>query len=232
MLIARLAACRPSTQITDVTDAAKHTFKHLAQAYLDTQKRAEELKTQIHAILAAHYPGLLAVYGVGPIVAAQLVVTIGGNPHRVRNEAAFASLCGVAPIPASSGKTNRHRLNRGGDRRGNAALHRIVLIRMQREERTRQYVDRRTKEGKSKREIMRCLKRAVAREIYRVLTRPHTNQAPPTLTLRTLREDRGLTLTDAANALETWPARISDIETGRRPLPGLQQRYETWLKAS
>ena len=74
--------------------------------------------------------------------------------------------------------------------------------------------------------------RFIAREIYRVLTRPHTNQAPPTPTLRTLREDRGLTLTDAANALETWPARISDIETGRRPLPALQQRHETWLKAS
>lgn len=231
-LIAALGACRPGAGATGVTGAAKYALKHLAQTYTNIQTRSEELKARMHTILTRYYPGLLAVYGVGTIVAAELVVTIGGNPDRVRSEAAFASLCGVAPIPASSGKTNRHRLNRGGDRRGNAALHRIVLIRMQRDERTRQYVARRTQEGKSTREIMRCLKRAVAREIYRVLTRPQTAQTSTTTSLRAIRQDRGLTLTDAANALETWPARISDIETGRRPLPALQQRYETWLKAS
>jgi len=230
-LIARLAACRPGTDITDVTSAAKYTLKHLAQAYVDAQERAEELKGQMHMILKTHYPDLLAVFGVGAVVAAQLVVTIGGNPHRIRNEAAFASLCGVAPLPASSGKTTRHRLNRGGDRRGNAALHRIVLVRMQRDQRTREYLARRTKEGKSKREIMRCLKRAIAREIYRVLTRPHATQAQATVDLTLLREARGLTLTDVAHALGTWPARISDIEKHRRPLPALRQRYETWLLA-
>lgn len=231
-LITALGACRPGAGATGVTGAAKYTLKHLAQAYTDAQTRAEELKGRIHAILATHYPGLLAVYGVGTIVAAELVVTIGGNPDRVRSEAAFASLCGVAPIPASSGKTTRHRLNRGGDRRGNAALHRIVLIRMQRDERTQAYVARRTQEGKSIREIMRCLKRAVAREIYRVLTRPQSAPVTAPIDLRAVRQARGLTLTDAATALETWPARISDIETARRPLPALRQRYETWLKAS
>src|SRR5699024_10599165 len=112
----------------------------------------------------------------------------------------------------------------GGDRRGNAALHRIVLVRMQRDQRTREYLARRTKEGKSKREIMRCLKRAVAREIYRVLTQPHATQAQATVDLTLLREARGLTLTDVAHALGTWPARISDIEKHRRPLPALRQR--------
>src|SRR5699024_5791257 len=104
--------------------------------------------------------------------------------------------------------------------------------RMQRDERTREYVTRRTKEGKTKREIMRCLKRAVAREIYRVLTRPQAGESPPPVDLRTLRKAHGLTLTNVANALETCPARISHIETGRRPLPALQQRYKTWLTAA
>src|SRR5699024_10687640 len=105
--IARLAVCRPREGLSNVTEAVKYTLKHLAQAHGDTPQRVEELTTQIRAILSTHYPDLLAVYGVGPIVAAQLVVTIGGNPHRIRSEAAFASLCGASPILASSGKTTR-----------------------------------------------------------------------------------------------------------------------------
>lgn len=107
---------------------------------------------------------MLGLYGAGAIVAAQLVVTTGGNPERIPNEAAFAALCGAAPIPASSAKTTRHRLNRGGDRRGNAALHRIALVRLLYDARTRAYATRRTTEGKTPKEILRCLKRAIARE--------------------------------------------------------------------
>src|SRR5699024_7307097 len=158
-LVARLGASRPSEHLGDpVHCAAAHTLKHLAQAHIDARQRAQVLEDQMLTILHTHYPHLLAVYGVGPIVAAQLVVTIGGNPDRVRSEAAFASLCGVAPIPASSGKTTRYRLNRGGDRRGNAALHRIVLIRIQRDRRTQAYLQRRISEGKTTRAVIRCLK--------------------------------------------------------------------------
>ena len=100
------------------------------------------------------------------------MVAVGDNPDRLRSEASFAMMCGVCPIPASSGKTQRHRLNRGGNRQANSALHMVVVCRMRTDERTRAYVARRTLEGLSKREIMRCLKRYVAREIYRVLTAP------------------------------------------------------------
>ena len=93
----------------------------------------------------------------------------GSNPQRIHSEAAFASLCGVSPIPASSGKTNRHRLNRGGDRQAHAAPYRIVLVRLSHDLRTREYMQRRTREGMSKPEVIRCLKRYVVREIYSAL---------------------------------------------------------------
>ena len=112
----------------------------------------------IAPLVAAINPALRAAYGVGPDCAGQLLVTAGQNPERLRSEAAFAMLCGVAPLPASSG--------RGGDRQANAALYRITLVRMRWDPRTRAYVDRRTKEGLSKLEIIRCLKRLIARELY------------------------------------------------------------------
>jgi transposase len=114
-------------------------------------------------------PGLLALHGVGVDTAAALLVAAGDNPERLRSEAAWANLCGVAPLQASSGKVTRHRLNRGGDRNANQALWRIALTRMSNDDRTRAYVERRTAEGKSKREIMRMLKRYIAREVYHQL---------------------------------------------------------------
>ena len=114
---------------------------------------------------------LLSLYGVGVDSAAALLVAAGDNPERIRSEAAWAHLCGVAPIEASSGKVTRHRLDRGGDRQANAALWRIVMCRMRNEPRTRAYVERRTAEGRSKLEIMRVLKRYVAREVYYYLPR-------------------------------------------------------------
>ena len=126
--------------------------------------------TQIRSLVAEVAPGLLTLPTISTNHAATLLVVAGDNPARLRSEASFASLCGVAPIPASSGKTLRYRLNRGGDRDANRALHLICVVRMRIDERTRAYLARRTSEGKSKREIMRCLKRYVAREVYRVLT--------------------------------------------------------------
>ena len=117
------------------------------------------------------HPTLVAVDGVGIDTAAILLVAAGDNPERIRSEAAFAHLCGVAPIEASSGKTVRHRLNRGGNRQANHALWRIVFTRMSTDARTRTYVARRLEQGRSKPEIMRILKRYVAREIYKHLHR-------------------------------------------------------------
>ena len=120
--------------------------------------------------MTAAAPRLIAMPGVGTEVAGQLLITAGDNPDRLRSEAAFAHLCGVAPVPASSGRTHRHRLNRGGDRGANNALYIVVLGRLRYDSRTRAYAARRTTEGLSKPEIIRCLKRYVAREIFTILT--------------------------------------------------------------
>ncbi len=125
------------------------------------------LETRISDLVVAHCPALIGLSCVGAHSAAQLLAAAGDNPRRIRSEAAFAKLCGACPMPASSGKTNRHRLNRSGDRRANNALFTIVLNRMQRDPATRAYVERRTSEGMSKKEIMRCLKRYVARRLDR-----------------------------------------------------------------
>ncbi|MGC0273371.1 IS110 family transposase, partial [Pseudactinotalea sp. Z1739] len=198
-LVGRLAASRPGEDVDSPHTAAIYAMRQLARAYRDAQSRANHLEQRMHEVLSARYPQMLAIYGAGPIVAAQLVVTAGGNPHRIRNEAAFANLCGVAPIPASSGRTNRHRLNRGGDRRGNSALHRITLVRMQRDPQTKDYVARRRQQGKNTREIMRCLKRAIAREVYRALTREP--QPATRAHFKAQRRDKGMTLTQVARAL-------------------------------
>ena len=117
--------------------------------------------------------------GIGTVTAA-VVITTWSHPGRVRSEAAFAALAGVNPIPASSGNTQRHRLNRGGDRRLNQALHMAIITRMTHHDDTRSYVERRTQEGKTKREIRRCLKRYLAREIYRRLNTAARNELATT----------------------------------------------------
>ena len=134
--------------------------------------RSAEDRHRWRAMVEELAPSLLELEGVGTENAGAVMVAVGDNPDRLRSEASFAMMCGVCPIPASSGKTQRHRLNRGGNRQANSALHMVVVCRMRTDERTRVYVARRTLEGLSKREIMRCLKRYVAREIYRVLTAP------------------------------------------------------------
>jgi transposase len=135
--------------------------------FLDAQiARLDELITPL---VTARAPGLLRLHGVGPDTAALLLVAAGDHPERLRSEAAWAHLCAVAPVPASSGRTSRHRLNRGGNREANHALWRIVITRMSSHPATRAYVGRRSKEGLSKKEIIRCLKRYVAREVYRYL---------------------------------------------------------------
>ena len=164
-LVAELAALRPRPG--DVPGyATRIALRELGRRaeFLDAQ--LERLDELIIPLVTARAPSLLALHGVGPDTAALLLIAAGDHPQRLRSEAAWAHLCAVAPIPASSGKVRRHRLNPGGNREANHALWRIVITRMSSHAPTRAYVDRRTKEGLSKKEIIRCLKRYVAREVY------------------------------------------------------------------
>jgi transposase len=142
----------------------------LALALSQARCQLKDNRSQLLAIVKDIAPGLTSRYGVGPVSAAQAIVSFS-HRGRCRSEAAFASLGGTSPIPASSGRTVRHRLNRGGDRALNRAIHAIALTRIRSCARTRAYVARRTAEGKTPREIRRCLKRYIARELYRQLTR-------------------------------------------------------------
>jgi transposase len=152
--------------------AAKATLRRLARRHQQLTDEITDIDADLLPLITATAPSLLALMGVGVEVAAQLLTTAGDNPDRLHSEAAFAHLCGVAPLPASSGRTDRHRLNRGGDRAANNALHTITLVRMRYDQRTRAYVTRRTAQGLSKKEIMRCLKRYIARDIHTALTTP------------------------------------------------------------
>ena len=167
-LVSELAALRPRPGAT-VGYATRIALRELGRRaeFLDGQLgRLDEL---IVPLVTARAPALLALHGVGPDTAALLLIAAGDHPHRLRSEAAWAHLCAAAPIPASSGKRTRHRLNPGGNREANHALWRIVITRMSSHAPTRAYVERRTTEGLSKKEIIRCLKRYVAREVYRHL---------------------------------------------------------------
>ena len=185
-LIAHLAQLRPGADLSNPANACKTALRTLARRYQALHAEARELDTAIAGLVAAAAPELLDVYGAGVETASQLLITAGDNPERLRTAACFAALCGVAPIPASSGKTHRHRLSRGGDRQANRALHAIALTRMSHDPRTRAYVQRRTTEGLSKKDIMRCLKRYIANEIHRILTSPRPAQTRPTTTPHTL----------------------------------------------
>jgi transposase len=149
--------------------ATKLALRHIARRHLALTAEITDLDRELDVLVAKAAPKLLQLVGVGTDVAGALLVAAGDNPDRLGNEGSFARLCGASPLPASSGKTNRHRLNRGGDRIANNALWRIVIVRMNCDERTRFYVERRTKEGLSKRDIIRCLKRYVAREVFSCL---------------------------------------------------------------
>ncbi len=168
-LVRRAAGFRPGDSPNDVVSATKLALRSVARRHRQLSEEIRELDTQLGRLVAETAPALVAVNGVGTDTAATLLVAVGEDSKRLKSEAAFAHMCGVAPIPASSGKVIRYRLNRRGNRDANRALHVVAIERMSRDERTRSYVARRTQEGKSKREIIRCLKRYIARELYRVL---------------------------------------------------------------
>ena len=167
-LVTRCKGFRPG-RLDGPMAAARYALRSLACRYQQLSKEVHDLETELERLTRATAPALVSIFGIGPDTAATLLITAGSNPERLHSEAAFASLCGVSPIPASSGKTNRHRLNRGGDRQANAALYRIVVVRLRHDHRTKAYMRRRTKEGMSKAEVIRCLKRYVAREVFSAL---------------------------------------------------------------
>ena len=220
------AAFRPGTADT-TTRYAKAALRSLARRYQTLTAEIGELDTEIRRLCAKANPALLATPGVGPDIAAALLITAGDNPQRMATEASFAALCGVSPVQASSGRIVRHRLNRGGNRQANQALWRIATIRAARDQRTIAYVKKRQAEGKTRREIIRCLKRYIAREIYHLLTNP-----PPTPSgadLRCLRQNTQTTLAQAATALHSHATRISRLERGLDHNHQLATRYHHWL---
>jgi transposase len=168
-LVSVAARFRLGDDPRDVPAATKFALRSVARRYEALSAEIAELDAQLARLVAQVAPELVCLPGIGTDHAATLLIVAGDNPQRLRSEVSFASLCGVSPIEASSGKVVRHRLNRGGNREANRALYMICLARMRRDRRTQEYVARRTQEGKSKREIIRCLKRYVAREVYRVL---------------------------------------------------------------
>jgi transposase len=224
-ILARLRPCGDA-----VHAAVLAALKSLARRVKELTAEHEALTKALDSEVTVHNPGLRAVHGVGPDTAAQLLVTAGGNPQRMRTEASFAALCGAAPVPASSGRTNRHRLSRGGDRAANAALYRIAPVRMSSDTRTREYVARQTAAGRTKKEIIRLLKRAVAREMFRCLTTTVTVRG--IADLRPLRQSKNITLTAAAQHFGVWPATISTLERGIRRDDDLAHAYRDWLQTA
>jgi transposase len=170
-LVTEAARLRPSRSGDAVMVAHKAALCSLARRVQGLEDELAELEQRIEVLVEVTAPELLARFGVGPDTAAALLVSAGDNPQRLHSEAAWAHLCGVAPIPASSGKSNRFRLDRGGDRQANSALWRIVMVRIAHDPETTAYFERKVKEGCSKRDVIRLLKRYVARELYRYLPR-------------------------------------------------------------
>lgn len=213
---------------SDPAEATKVALRTLARQHQNLTADLDALRARLDELTAQANPALRAAVGIGPDVASTLLVAAGDNPLRITSDAAFAALCGASPIEASSGKHVSHRLNKGGNRDANHALWRIAMVRMTCHQPTKDYTARRRAEGKSQRSIIRCLKRYIAREVYRLLTTP-----PPTPhdhhQLRAQRLAAGLSLTDAATALNTWPARISELERGTKPNTDLAPRYRDWL---
>jgi transposase len=228
---ARCARMRPAGDLADPDVATKAALRTLARQYRALTSDLDDLRTSLEDLTVQANPALCSAIGVGPDVASILLIAAGENADRLQSDAAFAALCGASPIEASSGKHVGHRLNRGGNRQANHALWRIVMTRKTCHQPTRDYVERRRAEGKSPRHITRCLKRYVAREIYRHLTNPAA-PGPTGPELRHARVAAGYTQQQAADALGTHAPRISNIENDHGRHPVLAERYRTWLQTT
>lgn len=226
-LITALATTRPHDP-DDVVGA------HTLTAMRAIARRVQQLRTEIDEhdrtladLVKRVNPALIQAKGVGIVSAADLLIAAGDNPKRITGEAAFAALCGTSPVPASSGKITRHRLNRGGNRNANCALHRIAIVRLHTDPRTRTYAASRSAAGKTSKEILRCLKRAIAREVYHLLTDPP--ESVNTSQLRPLRQAIGLTIETAARDLHWSMATVSHIERGHSSHRAAITAYRDYL---
>ncbi len=226
-LVQALGSCRPGNHADLEERLVLTALKSLAQRHHALTKEIAKLDAELTSLIEQTAPHLLHLHGVGNYTAAQMLITSGGNPDRLRTEASFAALCGTAPVPASSGKTTRHRLSRGGDRRANHALHTIALARMRNHPPTKAFVKRQRDQGRSTPEILRLLKRAIAREMFKQLTRPHQDLGVHDL--RPARQAKNITIGAAAVALGLAPVTISRTERGQFVTPEVVSRYRAWL---
>lgn len=169
-LIRHLASLEANDSDGSLTAVTIQVLAQNACRWLELRDQTTMLTRQTRRLLNQHAPALMTIHGVGPDVGARLLAAVGDNPSRIRNEASMAHLFGVAPIPASSGLTHRHRIDRAGNRSANCALYRIALVRMSRDQRTRDYVNKCLARGKTNKDAIRLLKRAIIRELYPVLT--------------------------------------------------------------
>jgi transposase len=225
-LVTALARRRPATHRDATTVAVLTAATALARRAEFLEHQNQDLTAHLDALVSQINPALRAGYGVGP----QLLVTAGANPHRLRSEASLAALCGAAPVPASSGQITRHRLSRGGDRAANNALSRIALVRMSAHPHTRGYVERQTAKGRTKKEILRLLKRAIACEVFRLLTRP--GPIDDYRDLRPARQAKNLTLAAVAQHFGVPIITVSRLERGHQRNDTLANHYRQWLTAA
>ena len=229
-LLTTLARSRPDRRANVDEADVLHALRSLARRHRALSEEIADLEQRMHHRATRTNPALMAIKGVGPVTGAQLLITAGDNPDRLRTSASFAALCGTSPIPVSSGRTDRHRLSRGGDRQANAALHHIVKNRMTHHSATRAYRQSHLAIGWTLPAVYRALKRTVAREIFQALI---GNCAVPDYSdLRPTRQAKNITLTNAATALDVWPARVGELELGRRRDDNFAQRYRQWLSAA
>lgn len=217
----KLAKSRPA-------DSRGRAFKRLAKRWVAAKADADELEAEIGELVKEAYPALIGARGVAAISAARIIVAAGSNPERMGSEAAFSMLCGTSPIPASSGKKDRHRLNRGGDRQANRGIHEIACSRMTFDERTQGFIARKIKEGKTKREAIRCLCRYIAREVYKLLCGPQ-EPLPDPANLVERRKALGLRQKDVVQLMSSTVAKVSRIERGEIIDGDFLRQYERFL---
>lgn len=230
-IITKAARSRPTaSDMADVTTTARIVLRRLATRAQQLQDEVRTIDAEMTALIAQINPAMLQINGMGPLTAATLLTAAGDNPERLASRAGFAALVGVAPVPASSGQRVRHRLSRGGNRHANSAIHRIILLRLRHHEaRTTAYVTRRQAEGLSDRDIMRCLKRHVANEIFKAITAPQPADTTGQQ-LRHQREETGLTISELARGLDVPYQRLRRLETGERVDPDLAARARAHLE--
>jgi transposase len=163
-LVRHISALRPG-EISSPTASAKAALRALAQRWLALHEEIQIHEAELERLVADKAPEQMKSHGISTLTVAEKLILVGDNPERIRSEAALAKLCGICPIPASSGKTTRMRLNRGGNRQANSAIYRVAIVRMRDDDRTKAYAARRTAEGKTRREIVRCINRYIVREV-------------------------------------------------------------------